>query len=228
MVVSDGTVDSAPSTATATVTGVNDPPVANAGGPYSGTEGTAISFDGSGSFDPDGTIVSYDWDFGDGNTGTGMSTPHAYSNADIYTVTLKVTDEDGATCTDTAEITVTEAPALTMHFKSIDMSTTTIKLNGWYTYATAIVTVIDATDYPVPGAKVYGQWSGATQEVVVAHTDNEGNVSFNSDNVKNAKGSEFVFTVINIELDGFYYDESPSVTSGSISCIKNGLIKKKK
>jgi len=43
-------------------------PVADAGGAYSGTEGVAISFDGSGSSDPDGTIVSWLWDFGDGES----------------------------------------------------------------------------------------------------------------------------------------------------------------
>ena len=46
--------------------GVGAKPVAVAGGPYYGDEGSAIVFDGSGSYDPDGTIVSYDWDFGDG------------------------------------------------------------------------------------------------------------------------------------------------------------------
>jgi hypothetical protein len=44
----------------------NDPPVADPNGPYTANAGEVITFDGSGSSDPDGTIVSYDWDFGDG------------------------------------------------------------------------------------------------------------------------------------------------------------------
>ena len=65
-----------------------------------------INFDASGSYDPDGTIVSYEWDFGDGDTATGVTTSHAYSSAGMYTVTLTVTDDDGNTDTATAIKTV--------------------------------------------------------------------------------------------------------------------------
>ncbi|HSG05007.1 MAG TPA: PKD domain-containing protein, partial [Nitrospiria bacterium] len=83
------------------------PPVADAGGPYSGAVGTGVVFDGSGSTDSDGSIVTYDWDFGDGQTGTGVSPSHTYAASGIYTVTLTVTDNDGLTDTDstTADIT---------------------------------------------------------------------------------------------------------------------------
>jgi PKD repeat protein len=58
---------------------------------------TIISFDASESYDPDGTIVDYIWDFGDGNTATGVTTTHAFDNYGTYLVTLTVTDNDGAT-----------------------------------------------------------------------------------------------------------------------------------
>src|SRR5438034_11342156 len=60
--------------------GVNHPPTALPGGPYTGTEGTAVSFDGSGSSDPDGDALTYAWSFGDGATGTGVRPTHAYAN----------------------------------------------------------------------------------------------------------------------------------------------------
>jgi PKD repeat protein len=84
----------------------NEPPVADPNGPYSGTVGVPLTFDGFGSGDPDGTIVSYEWDFGDGNTDTVESPTHTYASAGTYTVTLTVTDNDGATgtATTTAEI----------------------------------------------------------------------------------------------------------------------------
>jgi PKD repeat protein len=54
------------------------------------------SFDASTSGDPDGSIASYAWDFGDGFTGTGVTTSHPYAVGGSYPVTLIVTDNVGA------------------------------------------------------------------------------------------------------------------------------------
>jgi VCBS repeat-containing protein len=93
----DGIADSNTATVTITVNPVNDPPVADPNGPYSGTVGVPVTFYGSNSSDCDGTIVSYHWDFGDGAAGSEVSPAHTYSAAGIYTVTLTVNDNDGAT-----------------------------------------------------------------------------------------------------------------------------------
>ncbi|WP_410508920.1 S8 family serine peptidase [Methanosarcina hadiensis] len=85
---------------------VNNPPVAEAGGPYTGTTGTAVTFDGSASYDSDGSIASYNWDFGDGSTGSGATTKHIYLATGTYTVTLKVTDDKNAVGTDKATVRV--------------------------------------------------------------------------------------------------------------------------
>lgn len=82
---------------TVTVTPNAQPPVANAGGPYAGTVNVAISFNGGASRDPDGSVVSYLWNFGDGATASGVTSMHAYSVAGSYTVRLTVTDNDGLT-----------------------------------------------------------------------------------------------------------------------------------
>jgi len=74
----------------------NIAPSAYVGGPYSGNSGSQITFDGSDSFDPDGSIVSYEWTFGDGNVGTGMNPTHTYGVSGTYNVSLKVTDNEGA------------------------------------------------------------------------------------------------------------------------------------
>jgi len=89
--------------------GPNQPPVADPDGPYTGTEGTPLTFDGSGSYDSDGSIVSYEWDFGDGNTGTGVSPTHTYALEGTYTVTLTVTDNDAATDTKTTTASIADA-----------------------------------------------------------------------------------------------------------------------
>lgn len=61
---------------------------------YTIDEGT-VTFDGSYSYDYDGTIVSYEWNFGDGNSGSGLIVEHIYSEDGAYDVTLEVTDNDG-------------------------------------------------------------------------------------------------------------------------------------
>jgi PKD repeat protein len=65
-----------------------------------------VTFDASGSYDPDGYIVSYSWDFGDGNTASGVTVSHSYPASGSYTVTLTVTDDDGATDSITVTKTV--------------------------------------------------------------------------------------------------------------------------
>ena len=95
-----------------TQTNPNDPPVAVAGEPYAGGEGSAIDFDGSASSDPNGKPLTYAWSFGDGATATGAEPTHAYADNGDYAVTLTVTDESGLTATTTTPVLITNvAPA---------------------------------------------------------------------------------------------------------------------
>jgi PKD repeat protein len=57
--------------------------------------GVAVIFAATGSYDLQGEIVSYHWEFGDGQTGTGETVQHSYGRGDYYVVTLTVTDESG-------------------------------------------------------------------------------------------------------------------------------------
>jgi len=88
----------------------NQPPVPKAGPDQTVIIGEDITFDGSASYDPDGTIASYEWDFDDGDIGFGAITTHVYTSAGIYAVTLTVTDDEGATGTDSLTMTV-QTPA---------------------------------------------------------------------------------------------------------------------
>ena len=84
----------------------NNPPVANAGGPYLGTEDVAVLFDGSGSSDLDNDSLTYRWDFGDGTTGTGVTPAHVYAAGGTYTVTLTVNDSKTDSPPDTTTATI--------------------------------------------------------------------------------------------------------------------------
>ncbi len=85
----------------------NASPTAEANGPYPGLVGVPVNLTAAGSVDSDGSIASYAWTFGDNTTGVGASPAKTYSAAGTYTVVLTVTDDDGATATDQATVTIT-------------------------------------------------------------------------------------------------------------------------
>jgi PKD repeat protein len=70
----------------------NHAPRANAGGPYIGTAGVPLTFDGSGSFDVDGDTLTYAWNFGDEGEGDGVTPQHTYKAAGTYYIQLVASD----------------------------------------------------------------------------------------------------------------------------------------
>jgi len=83
-------------------------PTANAGQDKTANAGATLTFDGSSSADDVG-IISYEWDFGDGTSGTGKTTTHRYANLGTYIVTLTVKDAEGNSATHQITVTVRSA-----------------------------------------------------------------------------------------------------------------------
>jgi PKD repeat protein len=89
-----------------TTENMNQPPVAIANGPPVADKKVPVVFDGSESYDPDGFIVNWSWDFGDSLQGFGEVVEHTYMNSGEYPVTLEVEDDDGATDDDQISISI--------------------------------------------------------------------------------------------------------------------------
>lgn len=89
---------------------LNQPPIASStGSPLQGEAPLTVEFDATGSSDGDGTIASFAWDFGDGDTGSGQTPSHTFESEGTYNVVLTVTDNQGAKATDSLVVNVGEA-----------------------------------------------------------------------------------------------------------------------
>jgi len=87
------------------IVNANRPPIAHASTDTTwGYIPLTVKFDATGSTDPDGKIVKYNWDFGDGNTSEDSITTHTYTTDGEFKVILTVTDDNGATDSDTVFI----------------------------------------------------------------------------------------------------------------------------
>lgn len=88
-----------------------------------------VTVDAATSSDPDGTIVSYEWDFGDGATGSGVTASHTFAAAGTYTVELTVTDDDGATATGSQEVVVPDVPVNGTPTAAFDATTSPLQVD---------------------------------------------------------------------------------------------------
>jgi Tol biopolymer transport system component/PKD repeat protein len=118
--------------------------------------GLACAFDGSASSDPDGTIVSYAWSFGDGTTGSGVTASRTYAAAGAYTVTLVVTDNSGGTHTQAWGVSAVPPE---VHVGDLDRAPT-IQGSTWT--ATVTATVHNSSHGVVANAVVRGSWTGGS------------------------------------------------------------------
>jgi PKD repeat protein len=111
LIVTDN--DGSIGTSASTITVLDRPPVASfTESATSVLTGTAVYFNASASYDPDGTVVSYFWTFGDGSNVSGVAVSHGYAVTGVYNVTLTVKDNDGSTASASATVTVLDRPPI--------------------------------------------------------------------------------------------------------------------
>jgi chitodextrinase len=111
---------------TVTIAGTsgNKPPSASF---TTSVNGAVVAVDGRSSSDPDGTVVSYAWTFGDAATATGSTSSHTYAASGTYTIGLTVTDNQGATGSTTRSVTVTTGTGNALARDTFGRTTS----NGW-------------------------------------------------------------------------------------------------
>jgi PKD repeat protein len=173
---------------------VNAPPVASF---TSSCNGLACSFDASGSSDPDGTIASYAWTFGDGTTGSGATVSRTYAAGGTYTVQFTVTDNGAATGTQTQSVTVVPPP--NMHVGDLDRAST-MQQNSWT--ATVTITVHTSSHGPLANALVNATWSGGS--TASCTTNASGRCAVSRTGIPKSTGSVSA-TVTTVVLATFVY-----------------------
>jgi PKD repeat protein len=164
------------------------------------------------STDPDGTIVSWAWDFGDTGSSTLQNPSHTFAAKGTYSVTLTVTDNDGATDYITKNVTVDDGLTPEVYVDDIAMS---ILRQGSKYYARAIVTIRDTDNNLISGANVSITWSGAASSTASGTTGTGGTITFTSLKVK-ASGP-FTITINNVTYTLDYNPALNNETSDSIS-----------
>lgn len=147
----------------------------------SGVAPVQVTFSSAGSSDSDGSIASYSWNFGDGSTSTAASPAKTYSTAGVYTATLTVTDNLGATSSASVVISVSADPNAAVDVAQHSMSKVTANSG---ISALSTVVVLDRLGRPVPGVTVSMQWSGVVSGNSSAKTDSNGRALISSGRTK--------------------------------------------
>jgi PKD repeat protein len=177
--------------------------------PTSGEAPLAVQFSGDGSTDPDGIIVAYAWDFGDGGTSSEANPSYIYAAAGIYQALLTVTDDDGATDSVQVTIDVTTAAQDELH---VGDQVVTREKDRKFERGVDVVLILDQDDQPVSGATVTATYSGPNQGQVSGTTDSDGTVVLTTPWVKKTK-DVWCFEVTDVAKAGYVYNPAANVVT---------------
>jgi PKD repeat protein len=200
---------------TINVGGANQPPIAKASAtPTSGNAPLTVQFSAAGSIDPDGTIVEYQWTFGDA-FGTFSSEPnplYIYGYAGTYLATLTVWDNNNVSRSDTVTIVVTPASSTVLRSTAINLSAA---LQGKKVAVTGNVVVQDGKGATVSGAVVSATWNqpGGATVTQTATTSSTGIGKFST----SAGRGTYTLMVTDIDKSPYTFDAAGSVLTKSIT-----------
>lgn len=197
---------------------VNQLPIASTTGSTQTSGGAPLTtlFYGTNSYDPDGIIVSYLWDFGDGTTSTLASPSHNYINAGNYTAKLTVTDNSGASASASLPIVVS-VPTVGKIVKVSSIVLQWLKISTFTGNIQGTVTVTDGSGKLMPNATVKVTLSGMTAGTFSGTTDRNGQLTVKSAKLSSTATGTTTLTANSITLSGYTYDPANNtVTSASL------------
>lgn len=194
----------------------NQPPIAISNADVvSGSAPLMVTFDSIGSTDPDGAILSYAWDFGDGDSSTEETIIHTYTSVGSFTASMTVTDNLGATASSSNTITVTESNAgcisncMSVDNIALSYKSKKGKIKG-------LVSLFDENDDPVGSAEVHARWTLPDGSTV----DQTRNVRANLKarfTLKATAVGRYTLSVVEVIEQGHTFDaDASNVLTGSI------------
>ncbi|HEX8637060.1 MAG TPA: PKD domain-containing protein [Pyrinomonadaceae bacterium] len=193
----------------------NQLPVAIAGASTtSGYASLAVNFSSANSYDPDGYINGYSWNFGNGATSTQANPSYVYNTPGVYTAILTVTDNRGASSASSVVVNVLQqqAPSNVIYIGNLSMSL--VQSNR---AAQAVVTVYDNNGARRAGVTVTGNWSGLLKGSASGVTDANGQVVLTS--LATKKRGTFTINISNLSAPGYTYN--PTLSSATRASITN-------
>ena len=201
------------------VLGPNLSPIAKASAaPATGPAALTVTLDGTASSDPDGSIVSYVWNFGDGTAaGSGSKVQHTYQSAGSFTARLTVTDNRGATAAASVLIQASTPPPKIIRVQSLAL---TLQNNTQGVAGTVSIKVTATDGTAVQGVNVAGSWGGIVTGSASASTDATGTATIVSKRTRST--GTLSFTVLSLTKTGCIYTPAQNlVTTVSVSAAKS-------
>jgi len=192
---------------------INQIPIAMASAdPASGPGPLEVHFSSAGSVDPDGSIVSYHWNFGDSSYPPNQNDPnpvHTYLQTGplTYAVTLQVRDNHGAITETSVQVRITPP----MHVQSQDViQVQSNGAGGWF--GRDVVQIVDRDMLPIAGASVTAQHSGPTSGILTGTTGTDGRVVFETPPILETT-VPWCFTVLDVTKSGCIYVPASNVVT---------------
>jgi PKD repeat protein len=173
-----------------------------------GPASLAVNFSANSSVG-NGSIIGYQWSFGDGTYSTSAMPVHSYTKAGTYIATLTVTNQYLLTNSQMVEITVTPPPPATFYASSLGM--TVIKSSN--VVAKINITVKDDKGRLIPNAVVTGTWSGSFSGTVSSKTGTNGVVVQAANAIPLTTGGSATYTISRIEASGYIYNPDRNIKS---------------